>query len=345
MKKSHIYALIYVCFPVIAFFAGWTYFLFGSVVPQDRGVVYYLKPGSSKTSVMQELREQGIVTHSVLFSLYAMFHPGAHLVSAEYRFPRGSSPYSIWRQITTGTGLEQHPFMIIPGWTFAQVRKALDQAPSLKHMTTPMNDKQIMSYLGHEDVAPEGEFFPETYYYTYGMQDLVVLKRAYDLMQNRLNEAWGRRATDLPYKSAYEALIVASLIEKEAYLNSERETISGVVLNRLRKNMLLQIDATVIYGLGDRYTGTIFKKDLKEDTAFNTYVHKGLPPTPIAMPGMSSIEAAMHPQQHEYIYYVAKGNGAHQFSTTLQQHDAAIKSAKNMQTPTQTLTKPVDIKR
>ena len=186
--------------------------------------------------------------------------------------------------------------------------------------------------MGDGAISPEGEFFPETYNYTMNVSDLVILKRAYDLMQNKLNIAWQTRSATLPYKSAYDALIAASLIEKEAYLDKERPIISGVIINRLNKNMLLQIDATVIFGLGSRYNGKIYKTDLIEDTAYNSYVHKGLPPTPIAMPGMASINAAIHPQQHDYLFYVAKGDHSHQFSKTLIEHDAAIRAAQQLHT-------------
>ncbi|MBV9575419.1 MAG: endolytic transglycosylase MltG, partial [Gammaproteobacteria bacterium] len=157
--------------------------------------------------------------------------------------------------------------------------------------------------------------------------DLVILKRAFDLMKNKLATAWEKRALDLPYQNAYEALIAASLIEKEAYLNTERPIIGGVLINRLRKNMLLQFDPTVIYGLGTRYNGKIHKQDLLENTAYNTYVHRGLPPTPIAMPGLASLQAATHPDTNDYIYFVAKGDGSHQFSKTLSEHNAAVKKA------------------
>jgi UPF0755 protein len=181
-------------------------------------------------------------------------------------------------------------------------------------------------------VAPEGEFYPETYYYTRGVADLVILKHAYDLMQSRLNQAWESRLPGLPYQDAYQALIAASLIEKEAHLNQERPIIAGVLINRLRKNMLLQIDPTVIYGMGDRYLGKIYRRDLLDDTIYNTYVHKGLPPTPIAMPSQASIDAAIHPAAHDYYYFVAKGDGSHQFSKSLPEHHRAVQSTKGQQT-------------
>ena len=181
-----------------------------------------------------------------------------------------------------------------------------------------------MNRLGDAALAPEGQFFPETYYYTKGSSDLVILKRAFDLMQSNLKEAWETRSPNLPYKNVYEALIAASLIEKEAYFDAERPVIAGVLVNRIRKNMLIQFDPTVIYGLGLRYNGKIHKQDLLENTPYNTYVHKGLPPTPIAMPGRTSINAALHPDNTDYLYFVARSDKSHQFSKTLFEHQAAV---------------------
>lgn len=324
MKKSQRYLAGLFIISLCGFLGLWLFFLFSPIISKEKGLTYYLRPGTSKKLLVESLSQEGIITHPALFSLYLYLHPNAQLKTGEYLFPKGSTPVSLWGQVTSGTGQVNHHFTIIPGWSFTQLRHALLQAPAMRHVTKDMEDRQIMLRLGKPELAPEGEFFPETYYYTYGNSDLVILKRAYDLMQARLNDAWQHRAPGLPYKNAYEALIAASLVEKEAFLNTERPVIAGVIMNRLRKDMLLQIDPTVIYGLGNRYDGKIHKADLTEDTVYNTYVHKGLPPTPIAMPGMSSIEAATHPQEHNYFYFVAKGDGSHQFSATLVEHNAAV---------------------
>ncbi|MCW5583083.1 MAG: endolytic transglycosylase MltG, partial [Gammaproteobacteria bacterium] len=231
--------------------------------------------------------------------------------------------------LTSGSGLYYRPFTIVPCWSFKQLRDELLKTEELRHLSAHFNDKQIMERLGYPGLSPEGEFYPDTYYYTKGDIDWVILKRAFHLMQSILQQAWQNRSPNLPYKNSYEALIVASMVEKEGYLNSERPVIASVLINRLNKNMLLQIDATVIYGLGSRYNGKIYKTDLLEDTVYNTYVHKGLPPTPIAMPGFVSIQSAMHPQQTDYYYYVAKGDGSHHFSTSLEEHNAAVQAATN----------------
>lgn len=324
MKRPYLLASL--IFFGALFFACLLYF-FSSAVSEEKGVAYYLRPGTSKKMFIADLSQQGIVHSTWLYSLYVYSHKGEPLKTGEYLFPKGASLVTIWHQVTTGTGLLYHPFTLVPGWTFKQFRTELAKIDDLHQTINQLDDKQIMTQLGYPNLAPEGEFFPETYYYTKGSLDFTILKRAFNLMQTKLNEAWEKRATNLPYRDAYEALIAASLIEKEAYLNTERPIIAGVLVNRLRKDMLLQFDPTVIYGMGDRYVGKIHKENLTENTPYNTYVHKGLPPTPIAMPGMASIQAAMHPDTHEYYYFVATGDGSHQFSKSLSEHNAAVAAA------------------
>ena len=309
----------------------WLYFLFSPVVSEDSGVIYYLQPGSSINRVVTELSDQKIIQHPYLFSVYIYTQGKKTLKSGEYRFPKGTSLATIWKQITTGTGLQYRAFTIIPGWTFADLRRVLSKTDSLRQTISRLSDQEIMSRLGANGLSPEGEFYPETYLYTKGIADMVILKRAYGMMQNRLNTAWQTRSVSVSYKTSYDALIVASLVEKEAYLNSERPVIAGVILNRLQKNMLLQIDPTVIYGMGDRYAGKIHKENLREDNPYNTYVHTGLPPTPIAIPSQSSLDAAMHPLQTDYLYFVAKGDGSHTFSKNLVDHNKAVKAVINKQ--------------
>lgn len=300
------------------------FFLFSTTITDDAGRQYYLRPGTSPKAFIADLSEQGIISHSSFFSFFVHIQPHQILKTGEYFFPKGSSFFSIWRQVTQGKGLVYHAFTIVPGWAFTQLLHELGQNSELRHLTSKLDNKEIMQHLGYANLAPEGEFFPETYYYTRGVPDLVILKRAIDLMQNRLNELWKDRAPNLPYKNTYEALIAASIIEKEAYLDAERPLIAGVLVNRLRRDMLLQFDPTVIYGLGQRYSGKLHKENLLENNAYNTYIHKGLPPTPIAMPSMTSIEAALHPRETKYLYFVARGDGSHQFSETLLAHQAAI---------------------
>lgn len=331
-KLTHFKQFLITLVLVSSIIGAWSYFILSPVVTQESGVVYYLKPGTSKPTLISDLASQGILTHPIAFSIFIYPQKSAHLKTGEYLLPKGASLLSIWRQMTTGKGLYYRSFTIIPGWSFATLRRQLLLTEYLRHTSQSFDDKQIMTFLGNPDLSPEGEFYPETYHYTRGVSDLIILKHAYQLMQLRLNAAWENRAPQLPFKDAYEALIVASLIEKEAYLNAERPIIAGVIINRLHQNMLLQIDPTVIYGMGDRYLGKIHKENLLEDTPYNTYIHKGLPPTPIAMPGQASLLAAMHPDPNDYYYFVAKGDGSHQFSKTLPEHNAAVQQAMKHQT-------------
>lgn len=305
--------------------------LFSRVVTQDEGLVFYVPPGQSKSATVAELADKKIIAYPKLLHIYTLLR-FRQIKTGEYLFPKGSTPFSIWQQLVSGRGLFYRSFTIVPGWSFSQLRRELLQTETLRHNTKSLDDKQIMLLLGSEKDNPEGEFFPETYLYTRDVPDLVILSRAYELMQSRLKEAWEKRLPGLPYKTPYEALIAASLIEKEAYLPEEKQLIASVLINRLRKNMILQFDPTVIYGLGDRYTGKLRKKDLLIDTPYNTYLHRGLTPTPIAMPSMGSIEAALHPAATDYLYFVAKGDGSHQFSKTLKDHNQAVTASKTKKT-------------
>lgn len=303
--------------------------IFKPTVTQEYGMQYTVRQGASIQSVENDLLSRGIIQYPFIFRfLVRFYHDQHHLKAGEYLFPKGSSAPSILKQMMTGTGLVQHSFTIIAGWNFQQVRNALDNEVLLQHDTSRLTDAQIMQQLGFAGTMPEGEFFPDTYFYTSGNSDITLLKRAYKKMQTALNAAWLTRDTNLPYQTSYDALIAASLIEKEAHVSDERPIIAGVLINRLHKNMRLQFDPTVIYAMGKQYTGTIYKKDLTLDSPYNTYVHTGLPPTPIAMPSLASIDAVLHPDVNDYLYFVAKGDGRHEFTKDLTAHHEAVSNAK-----------------
>ena len=212
----------------------------------------------------------------------------------------------------------------IEGWTFAQLRGALDGNGALKHETAGWSDAQILQRLGIEKTSPEGLFFPDTYLFAMASSDLALLKQAYARMQTKLQVLWEGRASGLPLKSPYEALIFASIVEKETGRSDEREMVAAVFINRLKRGMRLQTDPTVIYGLGSVYDGNLRRRDLLTDTVYNTYTRYGLPPTPIAMPGEASIKAALNPAQNSALYFVARGDGSHQFSSNLVDHNRAV---------------------
>jgi UPF0755 protein len=213
---------------------------------------------------------------------------------------------------------------LIDGWTMRQWRAALGQAPYLKHQTAGMTDDELMAAIGAAGVPAEGRFFPDTYRYGRGVSDITVLRRAHEAMRRRLQAAWEQRAAGLPLETADQALTLASIVEKETGQAGDRGLIAGVFVNRLRIGMPLQTDPTVIYGLGESFDGNLRRVDLQTDTAYNTYTRRGLPPTPIAMPGAQSLAAALQPQSTKALYFVARGDGSSAFSETLAEHNRAV---------------------
>jgi UPF0755 protein len=307
---------------------GW-YVWYTPVVVAEPGVRYLLKPGTSVNTFANDLSAQQVIKTPFFFKLLIRLQGNTDKLKAgEYLFPKGATAASIIKQVVLAKGLVQHSFTIIAGWSFTQLKTALLQENKLSHQLVPLSDEAVMQQINGQLVKPEGWFYPDTYYFTESSSDIELLKRAYQLMAEKLNIEWQNRETDSPFQNAYEALIAASLVEKEAYLNAERPIIAGVLINRLKKNMLLQFDPTVIYGLGDTYTGAIQKTDLIADNPYNTYRHKGLPPTPIAMPSLASIVAVLHPAHHDHLYFVAKGDGSHQFSANLEDHNKAVTQSR-----------------
>jgi len=319
-------------FVFLGLFVALMIFLRSSIVSDEKGIRYLVQPGASIKSVSQDLYTQKIINHPFLFNMLVYLKGNKHeLKAGDYLFRKGTTPLSLFNQITSGTGMFHYTFTIIAGWNFKHLREMLLNEPDLQHTSATLSDAAIMSYLGAPALSPEGRFFPDTFYFVKGSSDLLLLKRSFQKMQNKLNIAWANREVGLPYLTQNEALTVASLIEKETALNKERPIIAGVILNRLKKDMLLQIDPTVIYAAGDHYNGTIYKTELLSNNPYNTYKHKGLPPTPIAIPSMDSINAAMHPQHHNFYYFVVKNNtteGGHQFSATLAEHNVAVLIAR-----------------
>lgn len=314
-----------ISFIIIFCIHGWIRFLYTPLVTDKAGLKYLVRPGASIHIVIQDLSNRRILKNPFLFSLLVYYHGGAHFIKAgEYFFPEGTTPSRFLYQIKTGTGMLYHAFTIIPGWNFQMLRQALVKESELHHTIQSLSNTDIMKELGQPMLSPEGEFFPDTYYFIYDSSDMALLKRAFHLMQMKLNHAWADRDMTIPYTTSYQALIAASLIEEEAHIPEERPIISGVLINRLNKNMLLQFDPTVMYGIGLSPGEKIEKKDLLKETPYNTYLHKGLPPTPISMPSLDCIVAALHPAKHDYFYFVARGDGQHYFSKTLEEHNGYV---------------------
>lgn len=285
---------------------------------------FAIQSGSNIKSIAQQLSLDKIIDDPWLFILMARIKGVDTSVRAgEYLLQPGQSTAELLETFTRGLSI-QYSFTIIEGWTFRQMLDAMAKDPVIQNSLLDKSNEEIMSALGHPGQHPEGMFFPDTYRFPKGTTDVSFLHRAYQLMQQHLQREWDNRADNLPVKSSYEALILASIIEKETGAAFERPLIAGVFTQRLQKGMRLQTDPTVIYGMGDGFDGDIRFRDLKKDTPYNTYTRKGLTPTPIALPGLESIKAALHPADTRALFFVSKGDGTHQFSETLEQHNKAV---------------------
>lgn len=327
----------------------WRRFINTPLIPAAMSLDYQFPPKHTIKDLSHDLHASGYLSHPYKFiTLAYVYGLNKKLRSGEYRFVAGTKPLQLLRQMAAGKVLIRH-FLIVEGWNFPQVLAALKRAPQLQQHVNNLPTDQLMTQIAQINLHPEGLFFPATYSYTWGDSDATLLKWSYRLMQRRLNKEWQNRAHNLPYKTPYEALIVASMVEKETAISKERPIIAAVIINRLAKDMPLQIDPTVIYGLGAHYDGKLHKSDLQNNTPYNTYVNKGLPPTPIAMPSLDAIHAALHPAQTDVLYFVAtaKGNNSHQFSQTYQQHKKAVNQyrttaiPKVQHAPSHTTAKPL----
>lgn len=285
---------------------------------------FSLQPGSSLTSVAYQLKKAGVLDDAQVFVLLGRgLGLSAQIKYGSYQLSKPVSMYELLEIISKGR-VAQSDLTIIEGWTFKQFRAALNAAPKLRHDSSPLTDAEIMQRIGAKENHPEGLFFPDTYNFPAGSSDLALIKRAYQTMQRHLQENWQHRDNNLPLDTPYQALILASIVEKETGKAKDRTMIASVFINRLRKGMRLQTDPTVIYGIGDKYDGNIRKRDLLKDNEYNTYTRYGLTPTPIAMPGKESIAAVLHPAASSALYFVARGDGSSQFSSSLIEHNQAV---------------------
>ncbi len=303
------------------------YYLKAINQPRDFGDdIVVFAPGDTLHAITMDLQEKGIISEPYTIKIKAYLDDlETRMQAGEYRFAKKTSIAEFLDHLVKGKGQIGVKVTIIEGWTFDKMRKALGQQKKLKHLTTNWSERQIMEKLGHADLYPEGQFYPDTYYYRVGDTDLSIYESAFSLMQKKLDQAWANRSEGIMLKNRYEALILASIIEKETQYLPEQPIISGVLNNRLKKGMRLQVDPTVIYGLGEQYKGNITRKHLKSDTPYNTYTRYGLPPTPISLPGMGAIDAAVNPAKTDAYYFVAKGEGRHHFSKTLKEHNRAVR--------------------
>jgi UPF0755 protein len=294
--------------------------------PAQAPIRIEIDQGTSVRAVLTKLAGQGGLTNVRAVELYLRFHghrPNVHF--GMYEIPAHASPAQILDMFEQGrVVLEQ--LTVVEGSTFADFRRELDQHAAVTHTLTGKSPDEVMTALGHPGEFPEGRFFPDTYRFAARTTDRDILLLAYNDMHKLLEAAWAQHSPELPFDTAYQALILASIVEKETGVPAERARIAGVFVTRLRKGMRLQSDPTVIYGLGESYDGDIRTRDLVTDTPYNSYTRAGLPPTPIALPGRESILAAVHPQETGDLYFVATGNGGHHFSRTLEEHNEAVKA-------------------
>lgn len=292
--------------------------------PDRNPVEFSIKAGSGVRGVTQQIADAGVPVDPMLLALLArMAGKSAKLKAGSYELKPGTTPLKLIDQLVRGE-FAQESLVVIEGWTFRQMRQAVAEHPALKHDTVQLSDKELLAKVAPEYKFPEGLFFPDTYLFAKGSSDLQIYKQAHSLLSKRLQEAWAKRDPSLPYKSPYEALIMASIVEKETGQKSERDLVAGVFVNRLRLGMLLQTDPTVIYGMGDKYHGQIRKRDLQTDTPYNTYTRVGLPPTPIALAGAASLMAALNPAKTDALYFVSRGDGTSHFSDNLDDHNRAV---------------------
>lgn len=287
-------------------------------------IEFAIQPGSGVRSSTRQIARAGVPVNPVLLSVLArVTGKSAKLKAGHYELKPGTTPLTLIEQLVRGE-FAQESLVIIEGWTFRQMRQAIAEHPALKHDTTGLSDKELLAKISTEYKQAEGLFFPDTYLFAKGASDLQVYRQAHAVLLKKLDEAWMQREPSLPYKSPYEALVMASIIEKETGQKSERNMIAAVFVNRLKRGMLLQTDPTVIYGMGDKFQGNIRKRDLETDTPYNTYRRTGLPPTPIALPGAESLAAALNPANSDVLFFVSKGNGSSHFSNNLADHNRAV---------------------
>lgn len=294
-------------------------------LPLTEPITVYVAPGTAVQTLAADLAARGILPHARDLAWLARLHDAAGAIQAgEYRLEPGLTAAGLLDKLVSGTVL-LHSLRIIEGSTFAELWAQIQADPNLSHTLGEQPPADLMSRLGQADMLPEGWFLPETYHFPRGANDLDLLRRTHQAMQDYLQQAWAERAPDLPLDTPYEALILASIIEKETAVPDERQQIAGVFVRRLQRGMRLQTDPTVIYGLGQNFDGNLRREDLLRDTPWNTYTRSGLPKTPIALPGKNSIHAALHPAEGDALYFVAKGDGSHYFSATLEEHNQAVR--------------------
>jgi UPF0755 protein len=327
--KDRIFKIAGMVVLLSSFILGWYMieyraFLRAPLIVPEEGIVFTVESGMSVKQLANKMETQDLLENSGYLVWLARWEGATQKIMAgEYLISPNTTPKLLIEQLTQGK-VNLYPFTIVEGWTFKQLMTAINEHDTFQHTLQEMGSEAIMAAIGQPDEYPEGRFYPETYHFPAGTSDKDFLLRSFLAMERELLAEWDKRAINLPIQTPYEALILASIVEKETAKMDEYSKIAGVFVRRLEKNMRLQTDPTVIYGMGENYKGNIRSNDLKSDTPYNTYTRKGLPPTPIAMPGIKAIQAALHPAEGNELYFVSRGDGSHYFSETLEQHNRAV---------------------
>jgi len=324
-RRTLSWALILLLAAIAAGLLGSAYWGWQRPVPMAGEVAdYVVDPGSTPRQIVQAMQGAGIRIHPDAFvALARLSGLDKQLKAGAYEARRGDTPWRLLERMANGD-MTQVRLTFPEGWTYAQIRAALRADPNVRQTLDGTPDAELLQRLGLDEQSPEGLFYPDTYVFSPGTSDFDILRRAALAGRQALERAWAERDPGLPLESPYQALILASIVEKETGHKADRERIAGVFINRLRLGMPLQTDPTVIYGMGEAYQGNIRKKDLERDTPWNTYTRAGLPPTPIASPGRAALMAALHPERHDYLYFVSRGDGTSEFSTDLSTHNRAV---------------------
>lgn len=311
----------------IGAYSGWWWVMERAVPMRTERVDYVVETGSGPKAIARTMNQAGIHVDEQVFSYLARFTEQDKLLQAgAYEAEQGDTLWRLLERMAQGD-MKQTRLTLVEGWDYRRIRQQLATNASVKQTLAQSSeaDQQLLNLLGEDRLHPEGLFYPDTYVFVPGTTDFDLLRRAYQAQNELLASLWAERDPDLPLKTPYEALVFASIVEKETGHSADRERVAGVFMNRLRLGMLLQTDPTVIYGMGEAYEGRIRKRDLQTDTPWNTYTRAGLPPTPIASPGKAALLATLHPEKHDYLYFVSRGDGTSQFSKNLNDHNKAVR--------------------
>lgn len=324
LKTFSLYLLLAAALLATAISGGAWYWTEHPVALDADRIDYVVEPGSGPRSIARVMNQAGIDINEDAFVMLARLTGNdKRLQAGAYEAVQGDTPRILLERMATGD-MTQTRLTLVEGWTYQRIRMALREAPDVRQTLGETSDAELLKRLGAVESRPEGLFYPDTYVFVPGTSDFDILRRAYHAQMTLLEKLWAERDPDLPLKTPYEALILASIVEKETGHSADRNKVAGVFVNRLRIGMPLQTDPTVIYGMGDAYQGRIRKKDLTRDTPWNTYTRGGLPPTPIASAGRAALLAVLHPDKHKYLYFVSRGDGSSQFSENLAAHNRAV---------------------